>query len=315
MTKLSSLIRKTYSRAVKKCAKHTKVAGKNDLDFPKRQVRLTAQPAKISSSPVSPNSSTNPNRPTPAYTGANGATIPTRDEVQQDILRSPDGLALPSADISSNSSSTSTTAAIDSIPTDLVRNILDLLKPMDIICFGLTEKKMWAAAKSHLLAEGLYPARFVLTDFWGRYVARPTVYVNLPERLQTWMAPRVLFEHSNPRVFVKDQGRANYMQLYYNMVWNELKTHCTPPRVLDLLEYYRPVWVLPECLGLFEKWVHLGVHDYRTCIICCSTIRFVVPNWSKKSGASNSERINRVVQTIVDNVSRLKKSRLKKLGA
>jgi hypothetical protein len=178
-------------------------------------------------------------------------------------------------------------------------NIMDCLKPMDIICFGLTGKGIWQSAKAHLESQGLYPARVVLTDIWGRYSARPLAYHDLPERLESWMSPRVLFHQSISRTFVKNQARADRMLVYFQMVQEELGRSWRLPECIPVLEFSRPDWVLPHCRGFFEKWQHMDVHDTKTCTICCAMVRrLALLSRPKQSTIANPEAINPLVQSM-----------------
>jgi hypothetical protein len=168
---------------------------------------------------------------------------------------------------------------------------------VDVICFGLTQKITREGAKAHLKSKRLYPARFVLTDIWGCYNARPLAYHDLPERLESWMAPRVLFNHSIPRTFVKNQARADRMLIYFRMVQEELRRSWNPPECIPVLEFSRPGWVLPHCQGLFEKWVHMGVHDHKTCPTCCSMVRLAMRSRTNMSRSSDSEVITNLLFT------------------
>lgn len=285
-TKFSSFVKgKAQSRRAKKAKNPTAVVGKEDLDSSERQVRLTTQPVVASPSPVALESSAMPQCTTPT-----GTTSTEEDDsnlakqyIQHDIVESPVALSLPTGDVSPPSSSTSTAATIASIPMEIIRNVIDDLKPMDVICFGLAKQTFWEGAKNHLQVEGLYPARFIITDPWGRYSARPTVYYDLPERLETWMSPRVLFHQSSPRMFVENQARVNYLKMYFRMCERQLSEPNIPLRCLDRLEYQRPVWVLPDCRGFFEQWQHLGVHDQEHCAICIERVRAMIPTRSQEA--------------------------------
>ncbi len=272
-TKFSSFVKdRTRSKKSKKAKNFTAVVGKKDLDSPERQVRLTSQPVEASASTVAHEMSAMPQCTNLTGTTATRGYDSNKSQQNKlhDIAESPFGLSTPTGDVSPPSSSTSNSTTIASIPIEILRNIIDDLHPMDLICLGLAKQAFWEAVKEHLQVVRLYPARFIITDAWGRYNARPSVYWHLPERLETWMSPRVLFHESSPRMFVENQVRVNYLKIYFRMCERRLSTPTAPLRCLDRLEYKRPIWVLPDCPEYFEQWRHLGVHDEEHCIICKS---------------------------------------------
>lgn len=253
--------------------------------FVKGKAHRSSKRAKKSTAVVveaSPSAVTTESSALRQYITPNGTTDSKEDDSNL-TMPSPVALSLPTDAISPSSSTTAPSTTITSLPREIIRNVMDNLLQIDVICLGLCRKTFWQCAKSHLETEGLYPARFIITDPWGRYSARPLAYYDLPERLETWMSPHVLFHQSTPRMFVENQARANYLKIYFRMCERQLSQPHKLLECLDRLEYKRPIWVLPDCRGFFERWKHLGPHDEEHCAICIESVRAMVPTRSHEA--------------------------------